>query len=238
MNQCRPEAHFTYSATDNLEVMTQAENYNAFLIRILKKHLAGRREILDFGAGIGCFAGQMRQLGFSVACLEPDPDHAHRLQNLGFECATSWNSFGKCRFNGAYALNVLEHIEKDELALQQLNRILVPGGILVVYVPAFPLLYSSMDRKVGHYRRYRASTLERKMREQGFRVLHCTYADVLGFVASLVFNLVGNKQGDVNPLGLKLFDRYVFPFSLFLDRFARNWLGKNLLIVGEKPTEP
>ena len=57
---------FTYSGTDNLEAMAAAENYNAFLVRTLAKHLRGRRAILDFGAGIGYFAGKMRALGFSM----------------------------------------------------------------------------------------------------------------------------------------------------------------------------
>ncbi len=234
MSQCIPERKFAYSGTDNLEMMTQAKNYNNFLIRTLVKHLHGRQQLLDFGAGIGYFARQMRQQGFSVTCLEPDPLHIRHLEDLGFKCGVSFDDLGNDSFAGAYALNVLEHIEEDDAVLQRLHQLLVPGGILVVYVPAFPILFSSMDRKVGHCRRYCAASLKLKMQEQGFRILCCAYVDVLGFMASLWFNIVGNSREDLNPIGLKLFDRFAFPLSLFLDRFTSSLVGKNLLIVGEK----
>jgi SAM-dependent methyltransferase len=234
MNPNISKSGFKYSGTDNLEMMTQAKNYNSFLIKTLEKHLQGRQPLLDFGAGIGSFALQMRQLGFSVTCFEPALTHFNHLEKLGFDCGTSLDDFADKRFDGAYALNVLEHIEEDDEVLQQLHRILVPGGILVIYVPAFPILFSSMDRKVGHIRRYRAAALKKKVQEMGFRILHCAYVDVLGFMASLLFRIAGNSRGDLNPFGLKLFDRFLFPVSLFLDKFTSRFLGKNLLIVGEK----
>jgi SAM-dependent methyltransferase len=234
MNPNISQDRFAYSGTDNLEMMAQAKNYNSYLIKILKKHLHGRRQILDFGAGIGSFSLRMRQLGFSVTCFEPDLDQLRCLESRGFECGNSLSDFSDNHFDGAYALNVLEHIEEVDAALKQLHGILVPGGILIVYVPAFPIIFSSMDRKVGHLRRYRATELKAKVLKPGFRILHCSYVDVVGFMASLVFRIAGNSRGDLNPLGLKLFDRFLFPISLFFDKFTSRFLGKNLLIVGEK----
>jgi SAM-dependent methyltransferase len=227
---------FTYSGTDNLEAMAAAKNYNAFLVRTLAKHLRGRREILDFGAGIGYFAGKMRELGFSMTCVEPDPALAGQLKDLGFDCTTSLRAAGEERFAGAYALNVLEHIENDDAVIGQLHQVLAQGGLLVIYVPAFQILFSSMDRKVGHLRRYKARALMRKIRAQGFHVLHCSYADVLGFFASLLFRILGNPRGDLDPLGLRAFDRYAFPLSRWLDRITSPFVGKNLLIVAKKRT--
>jgi len=227
---------FTYSGTDNLEAMAAARNYNAFLVQMLAKHLRGRKEILDFGAGIGYFAGKMRELGFSMTCIEPDPALASQLRALGFACAPSLQAVGAEQFAGAYSLNVLEHIENDDDALQLLHRTLAPGGLLVVYVPAFQILFSSMDRKVGHLRRYRARPLMRKMRAQGFHILQCSYADVLGFFATLLFRLLGNPRGDLDPLGLRAFDRYAFPLSRLLDRITSPLVGKNLLVVARKRT--
>src|SRR5688572_21423907 len=68
-----------YTGTDNLEVMAEAVNYNAFLhAQVAARARAGDR-ILDFGAGIGTFARELARQGFEVACLEPDPQQAQGL---------------------------------------------------------------------------------------------------------------------------------------------------------------
>ena len=45
------------------------------------------------------------------------------------------------------ALNVLEHIDKDEVAMQHCFRMLKPGGVFVVEVPAGPNLFDSDRRR-------------------------------------------------------------------------------------------
>jgi SAM-dependent methyltransferase len=225
---------FAYSGTDNLEMMAEAKNYNAYLVTTLAEHLRGQREVLDFGAGIGYLAGQLRDRGFSITCVEPDPVHARHLAGLGFPCLPSLPEAGDRRFSGAYALNVLEHIEDDAGVLRDLHQALGPDGVLVIYVPAFQVLFSAMDRKVGHWRRYRAGSLKRKLRAQGFQIIHCAYADVLGYAATLLYRLMGNRRGDLNPRGLLTFDRYVFPLSRWLDRLTSSFVGKNLWIVAQR----
>jgi hypothetical protein len=50
--------------------------------------------------------------------------------------------------------------------------------------------------------------------------------DSLGFLATLVFKWFGNREGNVNQQGLILFDRYIFPVSLLLDRALSRFFGK------------
>jgi SAM-dependent methyltransferase len=71
-------------------------------------------------------------------------------------------------------LNVLEHIEDDTGAVRQLQRILRPGGAVVVEVPAGPELYDVYDKVLMHYRRYRLSGLCRLLETSGFRVVHAS----------------------------------------------------------------
>src|SRR5205085_10979289 len=54
-------------------------------------------------------------------------------------------------------LNVLEHIENDAGAMEQVARILKPGGAAVIEVPAGPHLYDVYDKVLMHFRRYRSS---------------------------------------------------------------------------------
>jgi SAM-dependent methyltransferase len=51
-------------------------------------------------------------------------------------------------------LNVLEHIEQDDVAMAQIHRILKPGGVMIAEVPAGPGLYDVYDRHLMHFRRY------------------------------------------------------------------------------------
>ena len=64
-------------------------------------------------------------------------------------------------------LNVLEHIEDDNEALMQAKRILKPGGILVLEIPAGPHLYDIYDKFLRHFRRYNLSGLTNQLQGIG-----------------------------------------------------------------------
>ena len=68
------------------------------------------------------------------------------------------------------ALNVLEHIENDNGAAEQIARVLVPGGRAIIEVPAGPELYDSYDRELMHFRRYRMPELVRVLTAAGLRI--------------------------------------------------------------------
>jgi SAM-dependent methyltransferase len=76
-------------------------------------------------------------------------------------------------------LNVLEHIEDDKAALEQTFRILRPGGIAVIEVPAGPHLYDTYDKALKHFRRYDLNDLTSKLRNVGFTVRRQSH---LGFI--------------------------------------------------------
>lgn len=120
------------------------------------------------------------------------------------------------------------------MILRALHSKLKPGGKLFIYVPAFQLLSSAMDKKVGHCRRYGRAELTDKVKEAGFRIIDSRYADSLGFLASLVYKWQGNDSGDINRGALKVYDRFVFPLSRAIDVFASSFVGKNLTLVAEK----
>jgi SAM-dependent methyltransferase len=75
-------------------------------------------------------------------------------------------------------LNVLEHIEDDRGALAQVWRILKPGGVAIIEVPAGPKLYDAYDRHLQHFRRYALGDLAALAQSCGFRVLERSH---LGF---------------------------------------------------------
>jgi SAM-dependent methyltransferase len=68
-------------------------------------------------------------------------------------------------------LNVLEHIQDDRAALEQVFRILRPRGLAVIEVPAGPSLYDAYDEHLQHFRRYRLSDLCRLMTTLRYTIL-------------------------------------------------------------------
>lgn len=227
-----------YTGVDNLEVMDVARRYRAFLVRAVTDTVgpperAGR--LLDFGSGTGTIARPLRDLGYNVVCVEPDGAMRGSLTSDGFEAAPSLDGHASESFDAVYSMNVLEHIEDDGATLAGLRAATRPGGRLVLYVPALQSLFSAMDRKVGHLRRYRRRALEQLVSAAGYQVDRCRYVDVLGVPAALVYKVVGNKRGDLNRGSVATYDRLAFPVSRALDRVTGRALGKNLLLLATRP---
>lgn len=220
-----------YSGTGNLEVMDCAVNYNAYLSRLIRSCALPMDRILDFGAGIGTFSLPLKRDGFDVSCVESDPKQLQRVTENGISGFSGLAAVPDEAYDYIFTLNVLEHIEDDQSTLRDLARKLKPGGRLLIYVPAFPILFSSMDRAVGHYRRYRLGGLSEHVSSAGFEIKQVRYVDSIGFIASLVFKYIGSNDGSLNRNAVILFDRLVFPVSLLLNLATKKLFGKNLLIV-------
>jgi SAM-dependent methyltransferase len=227
-----------YAGVDNLEVMEIARRYRSFLVRAVTDAVgpperAGR--LLDFGSGTGTIARPLRDLGYRVACVEPDLAMRDALSADGFDATTGLGDHEPGSFDAVYSMNVLEHIDDDAGALVSLKGATRPGGRLVLYVPALAVLFSAMDTKIGHLRRYRRRPLEQLVARAGFAVERCRYVDVLGVPAALLYKALGNRRGDLAPGPVAAYDRFAFPVSRALDRLTGPVLGKNLLLVGRRP---
>ncbi len=228
---------FEYSGTDNLEVMLEAENYNRFLVDEVVRHYPGQGRVLDFGAGVGTFSTMVRDRGLDVACLEPDAAQRARLTGQGFAAYADPAEVPPASLSYVFSLNVLEHIPDDLAAARAIAGMLEPGGMAYVYVPAFPLLFGPMDRKVGHVRRYRAAGLQALFREAGLDVIDGGYADSLGFLATLAFNALPSRDGGLSSGPVRAYDRLVFPLSRLGDRVVSRLFGKNAWLIARRPAE-
>jgi SAM-dependent methyltransferase len=225
----------SYTGIDNLEVMREAENYNRFLVDLVLSQAQPGDRIVDFGAGAGTFAAPVMAAGRDVVCVESDSTLGAHLSSKGLAVLGDLDQVSDASIDYLYSLNVLEHIADDAAMAARWWRALRPGGRLLVYVPAFEMLFSSMDRKVGHHRRYRLGGLRQILAAAGFRVVQGRYADSLGFVATMLFKLIDSGSGDVNRRMLRLYDRAAFPASRALDRVVGRFIGKNVYVVAVKP---
>jgi hypothetical protein len=95
-------------------------------------------------------------------------------------------------------------------------------------------LWTSVDDKIKHKRRYRRGDLERLARSAGLSVQENRYADSLGFFATLSFKVFGHKKADLSARAIALYDRYLVPPSRALDSLLGGFFGKNVYIVASK----
>lgn len=219
-----------YSGVDILEALESAHNYNAYLTSLIRESTESK-DLMDFGAGIGTFSKRLRTAGYHVKCIEPDPVQRKRLEEQGFETLDDITSVPDASVSFIFSLNVFEHIEHDTVAIREVRQKLKPGGALLIYVPAFECLWTSLDEKLYHYRRYTKTTLRRLVEQEGFAIEHIRYADCLGFVATLIFRLFSRSASTVTATAIGFYDRWLFAPSRVLDKLLGRWFGKNVYVL-------
>lgn len=223
-----------YTGTDLLEVLAEIHNYNGYLADLVATRVRPGELIVDFGAGIGTFASILRSRGYAVECVELDDKLSTQLTTAGFQTHTDLSSYPDGSLPVIYTFNVLEHIEDDEAVMSELWRKLKPGGQLIVYVPANRFLWTSLDDKVCHFRRYGRTEMRRKLVAAGFRDPKVHYADILGAPAALAYRLMDPGDGCVEPAKARFYDRWLFPASRRLDPLLKYITGKNVVAIAIK----
>jgi SAM-dependent methyltransferase len=224
-----------YPGARILEAMKSAPAYHNCIFDMLRKAARGSNSILDFGAGDGMFARKFADSGCGIDCVEPDPNLRSRLDGVAQNAFASIGDVPDAHYDFTFTVNVIEHIAEPELVCSELLRVLRPGGRLFVFVPAFPVLWTSLDDEVGHYRRYTRASLSRLLTGSNFTVRRVEYFDSIGFLAGLSVRIL-EKCGmfSYNSATISFYDKWIFPLSRRGDVLLNGVLGKNILAIGEK----
>jgi SAM-dependent methyltransferase len=134
-------------------------------------------EVLDAGAGQGSLSAKLAELGFEVTSSDASPAAVavlrERVRGPVFEANVTSLPLADETFDGAVLGEVLEHVEDDRSALAEIARVLRPGGVLALSVPANPKLFGPSDVWAGHVRRYTRPALIDACRSAGFTVERC-----------------------------------------------------------------
>jgi SAM-dependent methyltransferase len=140
------------------------------------------------------------------------------------------SALGEERFDTIICLNVLEHVDDDGASLVAMRQLLAPRGRLVLLVPALPALYGSIDRALGHHRRYKRDGLLTLMHDTGFHVSHIEYFNIAGIPGWWFAGRILRRQ--TIPSGsLRLYDALVPLFRL--ERLLPWRIGQSLIAIGE-----
>ncbi len=134
--------------------------------------------------------------------------------------------------NTVLSMNVLEHIEDHGKALRNIRDLLPSGGRLVILVPAHQLLYGSIDKQVGHFRRYSKESLSKIIEESGLTVKKSTYLNMLGAIGWFINGRVLKKKLFPSRQ-VRLFDFLVK--ILKIEDYIDPPFGLSVVVVAEKP---
>lgn len=228
------------ATTDHFWFKAKGQLINLLLQKINKKDLT----ILNAGAGIGEDLETIRKFGrihaidIEEKALELIPQelvHEKKICNI---CELPYeNNF----FDLAVAFDVLEHIEQDTQATQEIYRALKPGGFFVFTVPAFQPLFSSRDQALGHHRRYNKKDIKKLL--AGFSFHELNYWSSSLFLPTLLIKLFKKQKNNqkINYLSPpKLINNIFYTFLKAENFLAKHHFalppGTTLYGICQKPT--
>jgi len=192
-------------------------------VRLMTKNLIalsnpGRRplKILDIGCGTGALMDELTAQGHAVCGLDISEEALNFCRMRGHRKLCLADAarlpFADRRFDLVTAIGVIEHLDNDEIFLDEVARILRPQGCFVMLTSSFPWLWSMHDVANSHRRRYYLSEIERKFSAAHFQTMQLSHLNffALPFLAAalvlhrLVYGLRPERSHRILPVPPKL----------------------------------
>ncbi len=230
---------------ESLEAIASAPNLNQWMYETISKNLKGHT--LEIGSGIGNISSQFTANHRKIFLTDIRKNYCNYLRRefrnndsvLGIEeldiVHSEFDTIYKDKlgsFDGVFALNVIEHIEDDQLAIHNCKKLLKPGGKLVILVPAYQLLYNQFDKGLMHYRRYNRSTLKALFNKEDLKIERAQYFNFVGIFGWFFSGTILRKQ--IIPTGqMKIYNALV-PIFKIIDKVLRNNIGLSVFVEGVK----
>jgi SAM-dependent methyltransferase len=227
----------------SLEIQTRlakAENYNTWIYENIAPFLGNR--ILEVGCAIGNLTRFFldREWVTSLDISEEYCSYMRRkfrdCKNLEVICCDGASremlNLRPRNFDTVVCLNVLEHIEADQIALRNMFEVLIPGGRLVLLVPAFQALYGSMDAADHHFRRYEKKELCNKLQQAGFQIQKIFYMNALGILGWYINGKILKRR--IIPEKQLISYNKIIPIIKKIERIFPPPFGQSLIAIAEK----
>jgi glycosyltransferase involved in cell wall biosynthesis len=169
---------YRHSGGETLHALAAAPRLNTWMADTIRPYVGER--VLEIGAGIGNLTRALLPRRKCYVATDIDAEHLARLStrfqhrpNLRVRYCdlTDPDHFTELAnsMDSVICLNVLEHVEDDLQGLRNIYSALRPGGRAIILVPHDMRIYGSIDKMLGHYRRYTHEELRTKMEQTGFR---------------------------------------------------------------------
>jgi len=156
----------------------------------IRRHFGAPRSVMEIGCGVGGMLARIRETFPDAALTGSDihttalPYAASRLPGAALLQMDATRIPFDAEFEVIAACDVIEHIERDDLALAEMHRAVKPGGGIVVTVPQDPKLWSTWDELSFHQRRYTRLQLLERVQAAGFNV------ERIASMSSLIYPLL------------------------------------------------
>jgi glycosyltransferase involved in cell wall biosynthesis len=226
-----------------LNNLTGTPQYLSWLARVLRPYLGDT--VLELGAGIGNIAGRLMGRRLLYVAAEKDPLYLHALGNrflrtpnvsvlrLDPEHPQDYQEAGG-PFDTVLCVNVLEYVDDPAAVVQAAASVLKPGGSLIVLAPQGQALYGTLDKTLGHKRRFSRAELRSLLESAGFTVAGMRQLNKIG---ALGWWLNGKllRRRHIGKLTLKLFDKTVWIWRR-IDPILP-WRGLSLIAVATRQSE-
>lgn len=227
-----------------LNILHESHRYNQWIYSLLEPYLSG--VVLDIGSGLGDIASlfvrtQVEEVILSdcdenlVAKLRQRPFSLRKYRSVVLDITQdeAITQLRDERVDAITCINVLEHIEGDIRALRRMRDMLKPGGRAIIFVPALPCLYGTLDACHGHQRRYTQEALKTKMQSAGFYIEARRYMNIFGVLTWFLAGRVLKQRKFSEKICHKL-DKIV-PLLRWAERRFRLPWGQSLVMVGRTP---
>lgn len=228
-----------YKSVKTLEILEGADNYNSWIASRVGQFI--KSPVLEIGAGTGNISEYFTK-SEDIVLTDNDEKLVKYLgerfagkKNVSVEVLDISKQFVKVlhKFASVYAINVLEHIENDSIALSNINRLLSSNGKVVILVPAKKFAFTKLDKSLGHFRRYEKLELKEKMERAGFAIEYIEYFNIVGLISWLLRTRLTRKHSELKSSHVKLFDLIV-PLLRIIEPKRGLPAGISLIAVGKK----
>ncbi len=180
------------------------------LISLIKVSIPNKSEILEIGCGTGIVSKTLSKYGtFTGIDMSEHAIEASKEKGVTNLILGDINTMdikplvGK--FDLVLALDVLEHIQDDCLAIRKVGQLLKSNGYFVINVPAHKFLWSEHDEALHHKRRYSRFELKQKLEDNGFDVQR------LGFFVTTFFPVIAFFR-----VISSIFSRHAYPKTSYI----------------------
>lgn len=230
---------------ETLEAIAGAKRFNEWMYHTTSRNLKGN--IIEIGSGIGnissFFIRDQRDIHLSDIrdnyCAFLKDKFAENKEVRGISKMDLVHpEFEKVyadllgSFDGLFALNVVEHIKEDTLAIANCKKLLKPGGRMVILVPAYQMLYNTFDEALEHYRRYNKPSLKKLFTDNQLNIQHSQYFNMAGILGWFVSGNILRKK--VIPTGQMKFYNMLVPIFQIADKVTFNQVGLSVIVEGVK----